>query len=169
VLRLIKRHLKACAKTSENDFECEAKVGGLVDKAASKKMPKPRCPFYIVGPHPLSRSKTFKESTETSDQRVANAKLVQRETQFLLEPDKTQPKAVKTLGEAVTAFLKTKKDTSGARQGKFRRILCHQTVFLEERSMVVAPSSRKFRKRTWTSLWILGQERWLRGRRIVKM
>jgi len=90
-------------------------------------------PVHIVGPHPLKRGKIFKESTETSDQRVAQAKLLQRETQFLLEPDKVQPKAVRTLAEAVLAFLNTKKDTSDARQRKFKRVLRIQTSFLEDR------------------------------------
>ncbi len=76
-------------------------------KGAGKKASKPRCPFHIVGPHPLKRGRIFKESTETSDQRVAQAKLVQREIQFLLEPDKVQPKAPRTLAEAVLAFLST--------------------------------------------------------------
>ena len=58
---------------------------------------------------------------------------MQRETQFLLEPDKVQPKAVKTLAEAVVAFLNTKQDTSDARQRKFKRVLRIQTSFLEER------------------------------------
>jgi site-specific recombinase XerD len=133
VLRLIKRHLKACSKTSESDFECASKVEKGLGKGAGKKVARPRCPFHIVGPHPLKRGKIFKESTETSDQRVAQAKLLQRETQFLLEPDKVQPKAVRTLAEAVLAFLNTKKDTSDARQRKFKRVLRIQTSFLEER------------------------------------
>jgi site-specific recombinase XerD len=133
VLRLIKRHLKACCKTSESDFECESRVAGPHNKAAGKKIPKPRCPFHIVGPHPIQRGKIFKESTETSDQRIAQTKLLQRETQFLLDPDRVQPKAVKTLGEAVTAFLNTKTDTSDSRQRKLKRVLRKQTVFLEQK------------------------------------
>jgi site-specific recombinase XerD len=129
MLRLIKRHLNACSKTSETDFECEPKV----NKAVSKKISKPRCPFHIVGPHPLKRGKVFKESTRTSDQRVAQAKLLQRETQFFLEPDKQTPKAARTLSEAVAAFLATKKNTSDGRQRKLKRLLLKQTTFLEEK------------------------------------
>jgi hypothetical protein len=42
------------------------------------------------------------------------AKLLQRETQFFLEPDKVTPKVAKTLSEAMAAS--TKKETSDARQ-----------------------------------------------------
>jgi uncharacterized Rmd1/YagE family protein len=96
-------------------------------------MLRPRCPFHIVGPHPVQRGRIFKESTETADHRVAQSKLLQRETQFFLEPDKVQPRAVKTLAEAVKAFLNTKKDTSEARQRKLTRVLRKQTAFLHEK------------------------------------
>jgi len=48
-----------------------------------------------------------------------------------MDPDKVTPKAKKTLAEAVTAFLNTKKDTSEARQRKFRRLLPAMMIFLE--------------------------------------
>ena len=87
---------------------------GSAEKADVKKIPKPRCPFRIVGPHPLKRGKIFKENTGTSDQRVASAKLQQREAQFLLEPDKAFPKKSRTLDEAAQAFINTKRDTVDA-------------------------------------------------------
>ena len=133
MLRLIKRHLKACAKNSETDFRCEPKVAEGSQKCVSKALPKPRCPFYITGPHPLKRGEVFKESTETSDQRIAQAKLLKRETEFLLEPDRVTPKAAKTLVEAVDAFLGTKKSTSKARQRKFKRLLYRQSTYLKEK------------------------------------
>jgi integrase len=131
VLRLIKRHLKTCTKTSETDFECEPRIDTAIKKADAKKTPKPRCPFRIVGPHPLKRGKVYRENTETSDERVAKAKLLQRETQFVLEPDKAIPKKTKTLSEAVAAFLRTKVDTSDSRQRKFKNLFRKQASFVE--------------------------------------
>lgn len=48
-----------------------------------------------------------------------------------MNPDNVTPKATKTLADAVKSFLNTKKDTSDARQRKFRRLLSAMTVFLE--------------------------------------
>jgi site-specific recombinase XerD len=130
VLRLVKRHLKACVKTSETDFHCVAKLpAGLPNR--QKKIQKPRCPFRIVGPHPLERGKIYKENTQTSDERIARFKLLQAEHRFLVEPDKQPPKPAKTLEQAVAAFLNTKKRTSPARQRKLTRLLTRQHAFLE--------------------------------------
>jgi integrase len=131
MLRLIKRHLTACIKTSETDFECEPKIEIVTKKADAKKIPKPRCPFRIVGPHPLKRGKVYRENTKTSDERVAKAKLLQRETQFVLEPDKAIPKKTRSLSEAVADFLSNKVDTSASRQRKLKNLLRKQSTFLE--------------------------------------
>jgi DnaB-like helicase C terminal domain len=42
VLRLIKRHLNACSKNSETDFDCKWKVKGKIKSEAKKRLYKPR-------------------------------------------------------------------------------------------------------------------------------
>ena len=114
MLRLIKRHLKACSKTSETDFDCLAKVAVGLSKAEQKRTPDPRCPFYIVGPDPRPnrRGKVFKRNTNTSDQRLAVVQLADAERTLLLEPEKATRKPARKLEEVIGAFQATKRSVS---------------------------------------------------------
>lgn len=119
MLRLIKKHLAACEKTSEKDFKCKPKSNGAV---------KPNCPFYIVGPDPRNPATRIKKHAGTSNEKTACAVLHDFERELYLEPDKKPPKS---LGEAIADFIATKKHRSEDRRRKCQRILGRMAAFLD--------------------------------------
>jgi len=119
MLRLIKRHLAGCEKTSETDFKCRAKG----------KSAKPNCPFYAVGPDPRNPGgKPYKAHCETSNESIAIARLHGFERTLYLEPDKKPPEPIE---KAIDDFVATKKHKSDNRQRKCKRLLGKMAEFLK--------------------------------------
>jgi hypothetical protein len=95
MLRLIRKHLAACKKTSEKDWKCFPKTG----KA------RVACPFLVVGPDPRDpTAPRIKKHTKTSDERIAKDFLLRFELS-LYENPKPEPvwskysKPLKTLNQ----------------------------------------------------------------------
>jgi len=126
MLRLIKKHLAACKKKSEKDWKCAPKSAG------SRVV----CPFYVVGPDPTDKTAPrIKQHTNTGDERLAKAFLLEFELSLYQKPTPEPPPPVppKTLTEAVEHFVATKKHRSRDRQQKLRRQLALMCGFLRDR------------------------------------
>lgn len=126
MLRLIKKHLAACKKKSEQDWKC-------APKSARSRV---ACPFYVVGPDPRDKTAPrIKQHTNTGDERLAKAFLLGFELSLYQKPTPEPPLPVppKTLTEAVEHFVATKKHRSKDRQQKLRRQLTLMRDFLRDR------------------------------------
>jgi hypothetical protein len=125
MLRLIRKHLAACKKTSEKDWKCVPKV----------ERTRVSCPFYVAGPDPRDRTApAIKKHTKTSDERIAKDFLLRFELSLYEnpkpEPAKTPPP--KTLDEAVEHYLGTKKRKSKPRQQKLTLQMSRMVAYLKE-------------------------------------
>ena len=113
MLRLIKKHLAACKKTSEKDWRCVPK----------KERTRVACPFYVVGPDPRNlNAPRIKKHTHTSDERIAKDFLLRFDVSLHENPKPEPPKALpsKTLDEAVAHYLATKHRRTKSRQQKLK-------------------------------------------------
>ena len=82
MLRLIRKHLAACKKTSEKDWKCKPKVAGS----------RVACPFYVVGPDPKDKTAPrIKQHTNTADERLAKAFLLEFELSLYQSMRLTNP------------------------------------------------------------------------------
>jgi len=119
MLRLVRKHVAACTKTSEKDWKCRPKNG----------KGKIACPFYIVGPDPRNPSgPRIKEHTRTSSEQVARARLVDFENEIFNPKPKEDPKVA--IEEAVEFFLNTKVKKSTDRQKRLKKQLAEMAVYL---------------------------------------
>ncbi len=126
MLRLIRKHLAACKKTSEKDWKCFPKTG----KAGVA------CPFVVVGPDPRDpTSPRIKKHTKTSDERIAKDFLLRFELSLYENPKPEPPKEApsKSLDEAVKHYLATKKRKSKPRQQKLDLQMRRMVAYLEEK------------------------------------
>jgi hypothetical protein len=94
MLRLTRKHLAACKKTSEKDWKCVPKI----------EKTRVACPFLVVGPDPRDPTASrIKKHTKTSDERIAKDFLPRFELSLYenlkTEPPKESPP--KSLDEAV--------------------------------------------------------------------
>lgn len=124
MLRLIRKHLAACKKTSEKDWKCVPK----------KDRTRVACPFYVVGPDPRDRSApTIKKHTNTSDERIAKDFLLRFELSLYENPKPEPPKEPppKSLDEAVKHYLDTKTRKSKPRQQKLGLQMRRMVAYLK--------------------------------------
>lgn len=121
MLRLIKKHLVACAKTSEKDWKCRPKDG----------RGKVACPFYIIGPDPTDPTgPRIKKHTGTSAEQTARAVLNEFE-RSLFDPTPTPAEEQRhTLAEVLGLYLTTKMHKSPDRQRRLRQQLTAMAQFL---------------------------------------
>lgn len=125
MLRLIKKHLAACKKTSEKDWKCVPKI----------ERTRVSCPFYVAGPDPRDRTAPpIKKHTRTSDERIAKDFLLRFELTLYENPKPETAKAPpsKTLDEAVEHYLGTKKRKSKPRQQKLTLQMGRMVAYLKE-------------------------------------
>jgi hypothetical protein len=124
MLRLIKKHLASCKKTSEKDFKCVA----MVQKARAA------CPFYVAGPNPLQPGgPRIKQNTGTSDERIARDFLLRFEMSIYdPKPKARKTPSAKTLEEAVGHYLGTKSRKSKPRQAKLKLQMNRMVAYLKE-------------------------------------
>ena len=82
MLRLIKKHVRACGKTSEKDWKCKPTT-------QAKRV---ACPFYVVGPDPRDKAAPrIKVHTKTSDERIAKDFLLRFELSLYQDPKPAAP------------------------------------------------------------------------------
>ncbi|MCX6608737.1 MAG: hypothetical protein NTV52_34800, partial [Acidobacteria bacterium] len=147
MLRLIKKHVSACAKSSEKDFRCKAKDGTAG---------KPQCPFYAIGQHPLNRTVRVKHHTGTSNEASAIAAMHEFE-RTLVEPDAPAGSALppgKSILEALDDYIATKKHRSDDRRRKIRLLISRMAEFLSvEFSKTILGEVTKLELEKFTQTW----------------
>ncbi len=124
MLRLIKKHVTACGKTSEKDFRCKAK---------DPKGDKPQCPFYFIGPDPRHPQKRIKKHAGTTNEQTALAVMHDFERALYLEPptlDVPKTPAGKPILEALDHYAATKGHRSDDRRRKIRLLIRRMAEFL---------------------------------------
>lgn len=123
MLRLVKKHIAACAKTSEKDWKCRPKDG--TSKVA--------CPFYIVGPDPINPTgPRIKKHTGTSAEQTARAALAEFERSLFDPTPKPVEEPKHALEEVLELYLVTKKHKSPDRQRRLRQQLAKMVAYLKD-------------------------------------
>jgi len=126
MLRLIRKHLAACKKTSEKDWKCVPKI----------EKTRVACPFLVVGPDPRDpTAPRIKKHTKTSDERIAKDFLLRFELSLYENPKPEPPKEPppKSLDEAVKHYLATKTRQSKPRQQKLDLQMRRMVAYLKEK------------------------------------
>jgi integrase len=119
MLRLIRKHVAACAETSERKWKCRARDGRS----------KVACPFYIIGRDPRNPAgPRIKRHTGTCSEQIARARLVEFENEIFNPRPKEAPNV--TIEDAVQFFLKTKLKRSRERQVRLRQQLSEMAAYL---------------------------------------
>jgi integrase len=121
MLRLIKKHVAGCAKTSEKDWKCKPKDG--TGKVA--------CPFYIVGPDPTNPTgPRIKIHTHTSAEQTARAVLIDFERSLFDPSPQPTVEPKRTMAEVIDLYLNTKKHNSEDRQRRLKQQLSGMAQYL---------------------------------------
>lgn len=148
MLRLIKRHTKACnddyREKYKDQIEAEKKT-----KNRPEDYSKCDCTFVAVGPNPIydptssdprRNNPRYKKTLDTAVHTIAIQKLRDIEHDLILNPDKPKEK---TLAYALKAYREEKKGTSRERRSKIERIVFRrQVLFLALRYGLIDEATR---------------------------
>jgi len=117
MLRLVKKHVAACPKTSATDWKCPKGV---------------HCPFYVRGPHPTDKdAPLIVRHTGTTNEQAARMFLQDFERDLYdLKPEPQPEKPELPLTEAIDLYLASKRHRSIPRQRKLKLQLGQMATFL---------------------------------------
>jgi hypothetical protein len=146
MLRLIKRHTKACELDYQKKFQKQILLPREHNNWKPKNKPegdyncKHPCAYVVVGPNPIydpgsidprRKNERIKITLDTQDRAVATQKLREIEHDLILNPEKIE---APTLAYALRSYREVKAKTSRERRRKTERIVFRrQTLFLAAR------------------------------------
>jgi hypothetical protein len=156
MLRLVKRHTKACESDYRKKFEKQIQLPREHKNWKPKNKPegsydcKHPCAYVVVGPNPVydptssdprRKNERIKITLDTQDRAVATQKLREIEHDLILNPDKIE---VPTLANALRLYREVKARTSRERRRKTERIVFRrQTLFLAYRYSLVSEQEKE--------------------------